>query len=212
MLKGDVMVPGVDYTESFSPVATETTVRTAIAMALYRQNEEWTIEMIDIEAAFLNAELESDRPVYAEWPEGMVELGFITEEEKKEFCIKLTRAMHGGVDVPSLFMKTLCKYLTKEMKMTQSLVDPCLYYWKSKVDEVILMAVVHVDDVLLIGRKTKIEKFKLEIQKRFNISDLGRLKKHLGVWYEWKTDKNGEIYILGSMTKLEDEIVESFEI
>ena len=119
--------------------------------------------------------------------------------------------MYGGVDVPRLFMKTLCKYLTKEMKMNQSLVDPCLYYWKSKVDEVILMAVVHVDDVLLIGRKTKIEKFKLEIQKRFNISDFGRLKKHLGVWYEWKTDKNGEIYIVGSMTKLEDEIVESFE-
>ena len=68
--------------ESFSPVATDTTARTAIAMALYRQNEEWTIEMIDIKAAFLNAELESDRPVYAEWPEGMVELGFITEEEK----------------------------------------------------------------------------------------------------------------------------------
>jgi hypothetical protein len=43
------------------------------------------------------------------------------------------------------------------MKMTQSLVDPCLYYWKSKVDEVILMAVVHDDDVFLIGRKTKIE-------------------------------------------------------
>ena len=119
--------------------------------------------------------------------------------------------MYGGVDVPRLFMKTLCKYLTKEMKMNQSLVDPCLYYWKSKVDEVILMAVVHVDDVLLIGRKTKIEKFKLEIQKRFNISDLGRLKKHLGVWYEWKTDKNGEIYIVGSMTKLDDEIVESSE-
>jgi hypothetical protein len=62
VLKGYVMVPGVDYTESFSPVATDTTVRTSIAMALYRQKEGWTIEMIDIEAAFLNAELESDRP------------------------------------------------------------------------------------------------------------------------------------------------------
>ena len=26
----------------------------------------------------------------SEWPEGMVELGFITEEERKKFCIKLT--------------------------------------------------------------------------------------------------------------------------
>ena len=57
------------------------------------------------------------------------------------------------------------------------------------MDEVILMAVGHFDDVLLIGKKTTIEKFKLELQKRVNTSDLGRLKKHLGVWYEWKNIK-----------------------
>jgi hypothetical protein len=72
--------------------------------------------------------------------------------------------------------------------------------------------VVHADDVLLIGTKTTIEKFKLVLQKRFNISDLVRLKRHLGIFYEWKTDKTGELYIVASMTKLEDEIVvESFE-
>jgi Reverse transcriptase (RNA-dependent DNA polymerase)/Zinc knuckle len=212
VLKGYVMVPGVDYTESFSPVATDTTVRTSIAMALFRQKEGWTIEMIDIEAAFLNAELESDRPVYAEWPEGMVELGFISEDERKTNCIKLTRAMYGGVDVPRLFMKTLCKYLTETMKMSQSLVDPCLYFWKNQNLEVTLMAVVHVDDVILMGTKTVIEKFKGELRQRFNISDLGKLKKHLGVWYDWKTDRNTkEIYIVASMTKLETEIVESYE-
>jgi hypothetical protein len=36
------------------------------------------------------------------------------------------------------------------------------------VDEVILMAVVHVDDILLIGKKTVIEKFKSDLQKRVN--------------------------------------------
>ena len=35
------MVQGVDYTESFSPVTTDTTIWTAIAMAVYLQNEEW---------------------------------------------------------------------------------------------------------------------------------------------------------------------------
>ncbi|KAI2499176.1 GAG-pre-integrase domain [Fragilaria crotonensis] len=211
VLKGYVMVPGVDYTESFSPVATDTTVRTAIAMALYRQDEKWTVEMIDIEAAFLNAELESDKPVYAEWPEGMVDLGFITEGERQKYCIRLTRAMYGGVDVPRLFMKTLYKYLTGEMKMSQSEVDPCLYYWKDKAGNATLLAVVHVDDVALIGDKTNIEKFKTELKKRFNISDLGQLKKHLGVWYEWKKDDNGEIYVVASMNKLEEEIVSAYQ-
>ena len=54
--------------------------------------------MIDIEAAFLNADL--DTPCYAEWPEGMVELGYMTKEEAKKYCIKLTSAMYGNVDAP----------------------------------------------------------------------------------------------------------------
>jgi hypothetical protein len=52
---------------------------------VYRQGEGWIIELIDMEAVFLNAELESDRLKFAKWPEGMVELGFILEEERKEF-------------------------------------------------------------------------------------------------------------------------------
>jgi hypothetical protein len=85
------MIPGVDYTEFFSPDATDTTVRTDIAIEIYRQGKGWIIKMIDIEAAFLNAELYSDRLIRAEWPEGMVGLGYITEGERKWFCIQLTR-------------------------------------------------------------------------------------------------------------------------
>ena len=123
------MIPGVDYTESFSPVATDTTVRVTIAVKFYRSKDGWINELIDIEAAFLNADLDSDTPIYAEWPEGMVELGFITEQEREGNCIELTRPMYGGVDVPRLFMKTLKQHSTEEMKTVQSLVDPCLYYW-----------------------------------------------------------------------------------
>ena len=93
---------------------------TRIAMALYQQNEGWTIERIDIEAVLLNAELESNRAVFTEWPEGIVELGCIIEEERMEYCIKLTTAMYGVVDVLRLSMKTLCKYSTQKMRVTQS--------------------------------------------------------------------------------------------
>ena len=93
--------------EFFLPVATDTTVRTTVAVAMYRQGEGWIMEMIDIEAAFLNADFEVGRLNFAEWSEGMVELGFITEEERKKFCINLTRPMYGRVDVLRLVMKTL---------------------------------------------------------------------------------------------------------
>jgi hypothetical protein len=41
---------------------------------------------------------------------------------------------------------------------------------------------------------------------------LGLLKKHLGVWYEWRKDKDGGTYVVASMPKLEDEIVELYEL
>jgi hypothetical protein len=90
VLKGYVMIPGEDYTESFSPIAMDTTVRATIAVTLYLSKDGWINELIDIEAAFLNADLDSDTPIYAEWPEGMVELGFITEQEREENCIHET--------------------------------------------------------------------------------------------------------------------------
>ena len=57
--KGYQQIPGVDYTESFSPVAMETSVRMAIALTLHKQEEEWNCEVIDIEAAFLESTIDT---------------------------------------------------------------------------------------------------------------------------------------------------------
>jgi hypothetical protein len=45
-----------------------------------------------------------------------------------------------------------------------------------------------------------------EIQKKFKIEKLGRLKKHLGIWYEWENDKVPKLYLEASMPKLIEEI------
>jgi Reverse transcriptase (RNA-dependent DNA polymerase) len=124
--KGYVMILGVEYTESFSPVTTDTTVRVTISMMLYCADQGWLSEMTDIEVAFLNADLESNMHIFAEWPEGMIELGFNTEQEREGNCIELTRPIHGGVDVPRLFMKTLKQHLVEEVKLVQSLGVPLL--------------------------------------------------------------------------------------
>jgi hypothetical protein len=56
----------------------------------------------------------------------------------------------------------------------------------------------------LVGTKKAIEEFKKQLKELFNISDLGKLKKRLGVWYEWSVDKNGNVILIASMKKLED--------
>ncbi len=74
---GYMQIPGVDYTESFSPVGNDTSVRIVIGLSLF--NDDWVLEIIDVEAAFLEGDME--KTMYIEWPAGMVHLGFITEEE-----------------------------------------------------------------------------------------------------------------------------------
>jgi len=58
------MMPGVDYTESFSPVTTDVGVCVVVRISLHYINEDicngiledcWMVEMYDVKAAFLNA-------------------------------------------------------------------------------------------------------------------------------------------------------------
>ena len=80
-VKGFHQVPRVDYTELFSPVAKTSTISILLLTTLYMEDHGWICDMFNVEAAFLNAELET--PMYLECPESMRELGFITEEEER---------------------------------------------------------------------------------------------------------------------------------
>ncbi len=140
----------------------------------------------------------------------MVEMGFITEEEKEEYCIEQLKSMYGNSDAALIYFKLFKTHVVKVMGMKQSLVDPCVFCKESE-DKVVLVAVTHVDDTAAAGTPDWIKWFKEGLKQRFGITDLGRLKKHLGIWYEWKIDENGERYIVATMPKLVRQIVECTE-
>ena len=96
--KGYLQVPGVDYTERFSPVATDTSTRMIIGFTLYFHwiGEGWVCETFDVEAEFLEPFL--DLLMYIEWPDGMVELGFLTQKQRRSTCVELLQSMYGNVD------------------------------------------------------------------------------------------------------------------
>ncbi len=57
--------PGIDYTETFAPVASDATIRALLSTANYNG---WEIHQIDVETAFLNAPLKET--VYIKIPKG----------------------------------------------------------------------------------------------------------------------------------------------
>ena len=79
--------------------------------------------MIDIETAFLEAELKEE--VWIEIPDGY-EFAF---GEIDRYVMLLLTAMYGLVQAPRAFYEMFQKILTSaEVRMVQSKADPCLFY------------------------------------------------------------------------------------
>ncbi|KAL0383129.1 UNVERIFIED_CONTAM: Retrovirus-related Pol polyprotein from transposon TNT 1-94 [Sesamum calycinum] len=82
--KGYNQVEGIDYTESFSPVAKAVTVRIFLAIAA---GYAWPIQQLDINNAFLHGYLDED--LYMDPPEGYnVEPGFVCKLERSLYGLK----------------------------------------------------------------------------------------------------------------------------
>jgi hypothetical protein len=82
--KGFRQIQGVDYKETFSPVAMLKSVRILLAIAAYYDYE---ICQMDVKTAFLNGHLSED--VYMTQPEG-----FVDPENAGKIC-KLHRSIYG---------------------------------------------------------------------------------------------------------------------
>ena len=54
---GYSQIPGVDYTENFSPVVNEVTLREALIISLQKR---WSRRTLDVETAFLEGNLEEE--------------------------------------------------------------------------------------------------------------------------------------------------------
>ena len=60
---------------------------------------------------------------------------------------------------------------------------------------------VRVDDVMVSGKKADVDDLKAKVKAKFGILDLGRVKKHLGMMYDWSEDEKGP-YMKITMEKM----------
>jgi hypothetical protein len=96
----------------------------------------------------------------------MLDLTFITGEYKANKCIELTKAISGKIDSPPRWMKTFSKHSMEQLKLQQSMTDPCIFY-KVKNSKVRLIFVMYEDDKLCLGHNRELEWMQREIQKKF---------------------------------------------
>ncbi|CAL9010759.1 unnamed protein product [Prunus brigantina] len=157
---------GVDYAETFAPVARMPSVRTLIAVASVRQ---WTLHQMDVKNAFLHGDLHEE--VYMKPP-----LGF--PHSPHQVC-KLQRALYRLKQAPrAWFEKFRTSILT--YGFSQSPHDSAMFTCTS--DHGIVILLIYVDDVVITGSDLDgIQRLKSHLHACFEMKDLGQLQYFLGI-------------------------------
>ncbi|KAJ9545430.1 hypothetical protein OSB04_025137 [Centaurea solstitialis] len=166
--KGYSQAYGIDYDETFSPVAKMSSVRICIALAAIHH---WPLYQLDVKNAFLNGVLKEE--VYMEQPPG-----FIVEEEASKVC-RLRRSLYGLKQSPRAWFGRFSSVMG-EFGMVRSASDYSVFFRYKQGKRIIV--VVYVDDIIITGDdEVGITELKQFLQSQFQISDLGRLRYFLGI-------------------------------
>jgi hypothetical protein len=135
MAPGYSQKEGIDYEETFAPVARYTSIRTVLVITAVMK---WKIHHMDVKTNFLNGELEEE--VYVEKPQG-----FETHDKQPHVC-RLKKALYGLKQVPEAWYDKMGNFLMS-LGFTKSKADPNLYYKVEDGSPMILL--LYVDDLFL---------------------------------------------------------------
>ena len=106
--KGFSQIPGVDFTDNYSPVVYDVTFRVVVARMII---ENLKGKVVDIDNAFLNGDLEHE--IYMKIPEGYDEV--INPRVDKEDCLILQKAIYGLVHMQDNYGRKLWTRCKKEV-------------------------------------------------------------------------------------------------
>ena len=164
---GNCQKEGVDYDETFAPVAKMSTVRLFLGVAAAR---DWHVHQMDVHNAFLHGDLKEE--VYMKLPQG-----FQCDDPSK--VCRLHKSLYGLKQAPRCWFSKLSSAL-KQYGFTQSLSDYSLFSYNN--DGVFVHVLVYVDDLIISGScPDAVAQFKSYLESCFHMKDLGLLKYFLGI-------------------------------
>lgn len=161
--KGYSQQKGIDFHDTFSPVARYETIRYLLA---YSVENELVVELVDVNTAFLNSELHEE--IYLELPEEYRHF------RNGKYC-RLKKALYGLKQASMEWFSTLVDFLSTK-GFQQSSADQCLHFGSGS------RILCHfVDDIILVGTKESILGMKKDLKSKFDIKELGDIKSLLGI-------------------------------
>ncbi|KAI5337554.1 hypothetical protein L3X38_016825 [Prunus dulcis] len=169
MAKGHSQKPGIDYNETFAPVARLDTIRTLIALAAQKR---WNLYQLDVKSAFLNGVLKEQ--VYVEQPQGFV-------KENEEIKVhKRHKALYGLKQAPRAWYDEIDAYFNSAGFKKSS--SEATLYVKTSENLGIIIVSLYVDDIVYIGINPQmLQEFRKYMMKHYEMTDLGLSHHFLGM-------------------------------
>ncbi|GJR15923.1 retrovirus-related pol polyprotein from transposon TNT 1-94 [Tanacetum coccineum] len=166
--KGYGQEEGIDFEESFAPVARLEAVRIFVAYAAHKN---FPIFQMDVKTTFLNGPLKEE--VFVQQPDGFVDPDF------PNHVYRLKKALYGLKQAPRAWYDKLSSFLI-EHHFTKGIVDPTLFTRRHGDD--ILLVQIYVDDIIFGSTKPVFAKrFEKLMKDNFEMSMIGEMKFFLGL-------------------------------
>ncbi|KAJ9538687.1 hypothetical protein OSB04_031420 [Centaurea solstitialis] len=166
--KGYRQQEGIDYDETFAPVARLEAIRMFLAYAAYK---DFTVFQMDVKTAFLYGHLKEE--VYVAQPEGFV------HKEHPDYVYVLDKALYGLKQAPRAWYEELSKHLLSK-GFTKGSVDSTLFLMKE--GEHIVVIQIYVDDIIFGSTSRELcKKFENVMTEEFKMSMMGEINFFLGL-------------------------------
>nr|GEU52700.1 retrovirus-related Pol polyprotein from transposon TNT 1-94 [Tanacetum cinerariifolium] len=161
VVRGYRQEEGLDFEESFAPVARMEAIGIFLAYATHKS---FTVFQMNVKTAFLHGSLKED--VYVCQPEGFI------DADHPSHVYKLKKALYGLKQEPRAWYDELSTFLLQN-HFFKGTIDPTLFI--RRFDDDILVVRVHVDDIIFgstYPRYTQL--FSNLMKSRFKMSMMGK--------------------------------------
>ena len=190
--KGYSQVEGIDFEETFAPVARLEAIRILLAFACYKN---FKLFQMDVKFAFLNGYI--NEKVYVEQPPGF------ESSKHPDHVFKLSKALYGLKQAPRAWYEMLSTFLL-ENGFSKGKVDTTLFL--KHVENDILIVHIYVDDIIYGSTNSHMcKEFESIMHKEFEMSLVGELTYFLG--FQVKQTKEG---IFLNQEKYTNELLKKF--